>query len=255
MRKLKILLLILLTVALLIAGANLPRIIAAVQDGNMVNHFSFGEMDSISLDFSEPDAGEPETSSSLLEKLALIRDGSFYDIPPDNYTISQSDIEEIVKAGLAPYYDVNLIPEDWRDCEVSALPYMVYSSTPISNYGILWVVTIHWPQSGDNLELYVDDETGRILYLHYNTTRSLDLYTDRGYLIGLSNAYFTSTGISEILEYPEAFGVEWVEFDDSGLNAKGNKFYSYSFYHPDYASISIQFWLYDDGFYTLIRNN
>lgn len=255
MRKLKILLLILFTIALLVAGANLPGIMATVQDGTTVNHSGFSEMDSISLDFSGSDTSGSDTTGSLLEKLALIRDGSFYDVSPGNTTISQGDIEEIVRAGLAPYYEVNLIPDDWGKYEFSALPNLVYSSTPISTYGILWVVTIHWPQSGDNLELYVDDETGRILYLHYNTAVPMDLYTDRGYMIALSNAYFTSTGISEILEYPEAFGVEWVEFDDSSLNSKGDKYCCYSIYHPDYASISIQFWLYADGFYTLIRNN
>ena len=77
MRKQKIPLLVLLTIALLIAGANLPALAAAIQDKAIVNHADFGEMESLKLDFSDSEV------APLLQKLALLRDGSFYTVSPN----------------------------------------------------------------------------------------------------------------------------------------------------------------------------
>lgn len=247
MRKLKIPVLVLITIALLIVGASLPAIAAAVQDQTIVNHSSFGDMEALKLDFSDPEA------TPLLQKLALLRDGSFYTVSPSKTRIRQSGIEQLVKDGLALYYQDELIPYNWDNYEFSAVPHLVYNDADKDTYAIFWVVSIHWPDTGDNLSLYVDDETGLILYLHYSTASTLDVYTAQGYLDVLSNAYFASTGISEILAAPEDFGAEWIEFDDSGAYAKGDKYYCHYIHHPDYGVLEIQFWLYQNGFYTLIR--
>lgn len=248
MRKLKIPVLVLITIALLVVGASLPAIAAAVQDQTVVNHAAFGEMESLKLDFSGTESVAP-----LLQKLALVRDGSFYTVSPSKTNIGQSEIEQVVKDGLALYYDAELIPYNWDNYEFSAAPYLVYNDADKDTYAILWEVSIHWPDTKDNLSLYVDDETGLILWIHYDTTSALDVYTAQGYLDVLSNAYFASTGISDILAKPEAFGAEWIEFDDAGVYAKNDKYYVHSIYHPDYGVLEIQFWVYQNGFYTLIR--
>lgn len=247
MRKLKIPVLILITIALLAVGATLPAIAAAVQDQTIVNHSSFGDMESLKLDFSDPEV------TPLLQKLALIRDGSFYTVSPSKTRIRQSGIEQLVKDGLALYYQDELIPYNWDSYEFSAVPNLVYNEADKDTYAILWVVSIHWPDTKDNLSLYVDDETGLILWIHYDATSALDVYTAQGYLDVLSNAYFSSTGISDILAEPEAFGAEWITFDDAGVYAKNDKYYVHSIYHPDYGVLEIQFWVYQNGFYTLIR--
>lgn len=247
MRKLKIPVLVLITIVLLTTGAILPAIAAAIQDQTIVNHSGFGEMESIELDFSDPKV------APLLQKLALLRDGSFYTVSPSKTRIRQSEIEELVKGGLALYYQDELIPYNWQGYEFNAVPHLVYNDADKDTYAIFWVVSIHWPDTGDNLSPYVDDETGLILYLHYNSANALDVYTAQGYLDVLSNAYFASTGISDILAEPEAFGAEWITFDDAGLYTKGDKYYCHTIYHPDHGVLEIQFWLYQNGFYTSIR--
>lgn len=246
MRKLKIPVLILITIALLAVGATLPAIAAAVQDQTIVNHSSFGDMESLKLDFSDPGA------TPLLQKLTLIRDGSFYTVSPSKTRIRQSEIEQLVKDGLAPYYEAELIPYNWHGYEFSAVPHLVYNDADKDTYAIVWVVSIHWPETDDNLSLYVDDETGLILYLHYGAASTLDVYTAQGYLDALSNAYFASTGLSDILADPEEFGVEWVMFDDAGVYEKNDKYYVHTIHHPDYGVLEIQFWVYQNGFYTMI---
>ena len=247
MRKLKIPLLILLTIALLVAGANLPALAAAIQDKGIVNHAGFGEIESLKLDFSDSEV------TPLLQKLALLRDGSFYTVSPDKTKIRQSEVEQLVKDRLTLYYQDELIPYNWKNYEFSALPHLVYSNADQDTYAIFWVVDICWPETENYLSLYLDDETGLILYLHYGTASALDVYTAQGYLDALSNAYFASTGLSDIWAEPSAFGVEWVMFDDAGVYAKNDKYYVYSIYHPDYGVLEIQFWLYQNGFYTSIR--
>lgn len=247
MRKLKIPVLILITIALLAVGATLPAIAAAVQDQTIVNHSSFRDMESLKLDFSDPEV------TPLLQKLALLRDGSFYTVSPDKTKIRQSEVEQLVKDGLALYYQNELIPYNWQKYEFSALPHLVYSNADQDTYAIFWVVDIRWPETEDYLSLYLDDETGLILYMHYGTASALDVYTAQGYLDALSDAYFASTGLSDILADPEEFGAEWIEFDDAGVYAKNDKYYVHTIHHPDYGVLEIQFWLYQNGFYTSIR--
>lgn len=247
MRKLKIPLLILMTIALHIVGAALPAIASALQDQTIVNRSGFGEMESLKLDFSDPEA------APLLQKLALLRDGSFYTVSPSKTRIRQSEVEQLVKEGLALYYQNELIPYNWQKYEFSALPHLVYSNADQDTYAIFWVVDIRWPETEDYLSLYLDDETGLILYMHYGTASALDVYTAQGYLDALSDAYFASTGLSDILADPEEFGAEWIEFDDAGVYAKNDEYYVHTIYHPDYGALEIQFWLYQNGFYTSIR--
>ena len=247
MRKWNIPVLILITIALLVVGATLPAIAAAVQDQTIVNHSSFGDMESLKLDFLDPEV------TPLLQKLALLRDGSFYTVSPDKTKIRQSEVEQRVKDGLTLYYQDELIPYNWKNYEFSALPHLVYSNADQDTYAIFWVVDICWPETENYLSLYLDDETGLILYLHYGTASALDLYTAQGYLDALSNAYFASTGLSDILAEPEKFGAEWIEVDDAGVYATNDKYYVHTIHHPDYGVLEIQFWVYQNGFYTTIR--
>lgn len=248
MGRLKIPVLILLTLVLLTVGAALPAIAAAVQDRTTVNHSGFGEIESLKLEFSRP-----ESTDSLLGKLALIRDGSFYTVSPSKTRIRQSQIEDLVNDGLALYYQAELIPYNRENWEFSAEPHLVFNDADKDTYAVVWVVSIHWPEQGGDLSLYVEDETGAILYVHYNSPDPLDVYTVQGYMDALSGAFFASSGISGILAEPEAYGVEWITADDAGANAQTDKYNVYSICHPAYGVLEIQFWIYQRGFYTTIR--
>lgn len=248
MTKLKVPLLILFTMILLIIGASLPQIAAAVQDSATVNNSGYSEMESLKLDFSQERQWMP-----ILGKLALIRDGSFYGISTEETVMSEDEVKLAVEEGLSLYYQAELIPYNWNDVKYVADPHLVYASSNTENYCILWVVSIAWPDDEHMLSLYVDDETGLILYLHYETIQALDVYTAQGYLDAFSNAYFESTGISAILVNPEGYGAEFVDYDDSGLNAGGDLSYCHTIYHPDYGYITFEFWIYTNGYYVLIR--
>ena len=248
MEKLKIPALTLLTLALLIIGAFLPDIAAVGQDRVIADRSGFGDMESIKLELSNPESVE-----ALLQKLTLVRDGDFYIVSPGKTRIGQGGIEQAVKDSLALYHQAELIPDRWQGYEFSAAPHLVYNERDRDTYAVLWVITIHWPDLGENLSLFVDDETGRILYLHFDSADVLNTYTQQGYLDTLSGVYFASTGLSELIADPQAFGVDGVAFEDVGLRAKGDKYYCYFIQHPEQGVLELQFWLYERGFYVLIR--
>lgn len=248
MKKWKIPLLILITVVLLVVGAFLPDIASAGQDHVHVAQVGFSEIESLKLDFSNS-----QSMGALLKKLTLVRDGSFYSVSSSKTKLPREKMEQTVKEALALYYQEELIPYNWTGYSFSAVPHLVYNGNDSGIYGIFWVITIHWTDIDDDLTLFLDDETGLILYIHYGSAIPLENYTPQDYLDTLSNTYFTSTGISEIVADPSAYGVESIFFDDTGLYTNGDQHYSYSFQHPEYGVLEIQFWLYKHGFYTIIR--
>lgn len=245
MKKLKIPLLILLTIMLLIAGAALPTIVAAVQDSATVNKSGYSDIQSVELVFSDSN-----NAGSLLGKLALIRDGTSYMVSPSETVISLGQIEQIVEECLAPYYQAELIPYNWKNYELSAVPCLIYSSL---DYGIFWTVTLTMEDCAHVVDMYIDDETGLPLDIHYKSSTPLEQYTAWGYLDAISNAYFESNGISKILAEPEDFGVSAVFLDNSGLRARDDKFLVYTLTTQTYGELQFHFYLYEQGFYVMLQ--
>lgn len=250
MNQWKTIIALLLTLGVLAAGAMLPGVAAAVQDSAGANNSGSRAILPVTLELS---AGEPE-AQLLLGGLALVRDGSLYKVDESTAAMAEAEVLEAVKAGLQPYYYAELIPYNWTDYESSMTPYPAYGSADPETYGVLWVVSISWESYDHYLELYVDDETGLILYLHYGCTEEQEtVYTTSGLLAALSEAYFESTGLTEVLADPERFGVENVIYDDSGLSAGGDPSVVYTLYTQSYGQLALEFCLYQVGFYVVIR--
>lgn len=246
MRNMKTLSLILLTVALLIGFAYLPGITAAAQDASF-SGVGFHAIRQVELVISQPEA-----AGDILGKMALLRNGSFYTVSPSKTNIAQSEIEQVVRDELNPYYEAELVPYNWASYEFSAVPHLVSDTLDTDSYAIVWIVSIHWPDSGDHLDLYVDDGTGMILHLHFASGEKLETYTAFGYLGTLSTTFLNSTGLMEIMNDPGSWNVEYVTHDTQGLKNQQDPWISYKFIHRDYGETEVQFWLYDHGFYTLI---
>ena len=243
MTKLKTLLSLLLTLGLLAVCALLPGIVAAVQDHAAENNAGYSSIRSVSLELSE----EREVQQ-ILGRLALIRDGSFYNVAAANASMTQEEVQEAVKYGLAPYYDLELLPDYWTDTSVKAAPYFVYDD---ETYCILWVVSVAWGGGVVNaseiqysLDLYVDDETGKILYVHYHGAEPLEAYAEI-----FADAYFESLGMPDILKDPAADGIEEVLHDALEQGADSDVGVRYILIHEQYDELILEFMTYDQGFY------
>lgn len=247
MRHFKTFVLLLLATALLIGFAYLPVITATTQDAAS-SGAGFRDIRPVELVISQPEA-----AGDVLGKLALLRDGSFYTVSPSKTNIAQSDIEQVVRDGLNPYYEAGLIPYNWGNYEFSALPHLVYSEVDTDAYAIFWVVSIYWLDSEEHLDLYVDDDTGNILYLHFSSYETLEAYTAYGYLGMLSATYLNATGLTEIMNDPGSWAVKDMTYDTSGLKDQNDPWIAYRIIHPEYGELEIRFWLYQNGFYTVIN--
>lgn len=247
MKKWKIPLVLLLTLALLIAGAILPGIVAAVQDSTTVNQPGLGTIPSIELELTRV-----QTSCPVLGTLAMIREGQFYSIAESNAAMSTDEAISAVETALAPYYEKELIPYNWSDVGVSATPHLVYHTGNSTFSGILWVISIAWDSNAHFLDIYLDDATGKLVYLHFNSAQ-MDVYTPEAYAEEFCAAYFESTGLDDVLDDPEAYGVESITRYDSGLKLPQDKSIAYSLTSKEYGNLTLRFNVYERGFYLLIE--
>lgn len=248
MGKLKNPIFLLITVLVLAACSALPRIVAAVQDSTAVNSIHYSSMQSVALELSEEQA-----SLTIFEKLSLIGKGYFYDLAEDKAAMTQTDVTEAVKTNLGPYYYLDLVPYNWSDYEMKAAPYFVYGTENSETYCIIWVVSISWGSNKEDyssLDLYVDDDTGKILYVHYHSAASLSMYTLDAYVTAFCDAYFDSLGMDDLLDNPNAYDVTLL-YEDLGQNS-ADPGARYTMYHHQYGQLVFEFIVYEQGFYMTI---
>ena len=248
MQKLKTALLILLTMMLLVLGAALPKIAAAAQDGATVNNSGSSPIRSVALELSQ------DKPLSLLEKAALLADGVFYSIAANDAAMTQEEVLTAIEGNLAPYYHADLVPYNWKDIQVKAAPYFVYGSNQDESSHIFWVVSIGWDSAAlqsCSLDLYVDDETGEILYIQYTSGSPLDVYDPETYVDIFCDAYFESLGMPDILDNPEAYGVKYILLEDLGPKETPHAGMRYTFCGD--IELVVEFMAFEQGLYLVLE--
>lgn len=242
MHKVKNTILLLLTVLLLTAGAVLPAIVAAVQEDVQMNEAGYSPMQSVELQLT----GERETLP-MLGKLSLLNEGLF-SILEDEASMTPEEVREAVERELAPYYEWEMIPYNWKDPTFIATPYLACDADNDAMYCIFWEVAIYCDaENSFSLNLYVDDDTGKILWLHFDSGSPLELYDRQSYLELFHQIYFDSLGMTESAQFWEEN--ELVE--DISRNSGAISAVRYTFGDMIYGEINIEFYVYSRGFYIL----
>lgn len=153
-------LLLLLTLALVAAGALLPRLVAAVTDGSAAERVDYGELTPVELDLRE------KTSLTTEQKLFLVHHGDSIQISAADVSMTEAEALAAAENALTPYYDAGLLPT-LAAGETTCSPVLTYS-TINDFYGYFWQITIL--QDGNwQLELVLDDETGRLMSIFFWT--------------------------------------------------------------------------------------
>lgn len=236
MGKLKLVLSLLLTIALLAAGACLPRIVAALQDGGSIGQASFADVPSVELQIRQ--------DIPAIGKLAMIdRLSGTIDISPDMANLTDAQALDAVRQALDPYISAGLIPElsPWN-LEPRVLLAQVSDMPQIS--GIFWSVII----TGNEKEFYsvdltVDDETGRLLRINF-AAENWDTGLPQEDILGLfAEIYFTGLDIPDYQD----FATNEMDQYDIGENTTGTL---YRFVNPDYGEVEVELYVYQHGFYT-----
>lgn len=237
MRTIKTLLILLVTVGLVAAGASLPKLVAAVMDNDTINNAGYGAMPSVALDLS----GERKPLSTA-GKLVLLRRGENISIPEDKARMTPEEVntalldqlDQYTAAGIFEWFE----PTSWV-----ATPHLCIDQDDPDNYGIFWTVTVlNGNGPSQSLNVDIDDETGRIFCIGYEKygEYALEGVWERNY--GLMNAfvplYLQQLGLpQEQQDAQVAPNVEYGELDGEVLWAR------FTFTDDEYGEIPIEFYV------------
>lgn len=166
MSKLKTGLVLLLTVLLIAALAVLPQAVAGVLDflGNEKN--GTASMQSVELAFDADRVDEP---GYMMRKLALEQNMNTIPIAPEQASMTEEEALIAAQDAMAPYLEAHVF--EWFEYTFSsAEPYLAVDPGDKNNNSVFWSVAfLHEEKPYHSLFLHIDDETGCILFLTYET--------------------------------------------------------------------------------------
>ncbi len=217
------------TILLLLLGAMLPKLVGAVQNRASAQP-GFGDIQAVELTLKEP--------LSLLEKIHITGTGLFYPFTGET-CLTEETLREAVETGLGPYYYRELVPYNWKTTTFEAEPYLLYQSdSPERNFPIWMVVQ----SCGDwTLSVYVDDESGKIIYIQFNSKTGQDIYTAEDYTLRFRDAWFESLDLSEVGWY------------DLYMGTNGNTTSLRSYYFDEtFGAMTLEFTTFPQGFWSFV---
>lgn len=248
MHKLKLILILTVTVGLVTAIAFLPQAAAVMQDTAIHGEVKYGDMQTVELHFGTEADREP-VDIPTFEKLGMMRQ-PLYIISDEKASMTQEEVIAAIDTGLAPYYDVGLIVSDWSEAKPSLTPYLAYGEG--SNYCIFWEVVL-WGKC-DNvyyfLSLYIDDETGKIITIDYMVDDAIifDIADQAYYMTQFTEIYFDSLELSTSADHLNSEQL----VEDISLDLPGRTALRYTFGDAVYGEVSIEFYIHESGFYVQI---
>lgn len=248
MRKLLLPLFLLLIAGLLVTGAFLPQITAAVMDGAAGEAAATAPMQSVELKFG----ADNQQPGYMMRKLALEQWMTTVPITADETSMTEDEVYAAVETGMEPYLEAGIF--EWFDFTYRmAEPYFGLDPYDKSNYMVFWGVTlVNESDPYQSLFLHIDDETGRILYIKYETYGDdrLNYYFPENHRLmmeGFVDAYYSPLELTQadLAEYKDLLGtsVEELDLTDDVTAVR------YSFDDTQYGEIRVEFYITPSGFY------
>lgn len=235
MAKLKGFLSVILTMALIAAGACFPKAVSIFLDQKNNGSISTNPISSIRF--------EVQKDIPALGKLALLSKlGSSIELTEKKASMSPAEVMDAVYAGIQPYVDAQLIVYSEKDVEMH--PSMLFQADGNQDLqGIVWFVNIGGNTSNFTyLQLLIDDETGKILNISY-TYEALDApLVGTEVLTVFADIYFNSL---EIPQYAD-FIVPDLEYAYVGDDANAIR---YRFKDSIYGEVTVDLYVHSHGFY------
>ena len=239
MNKLKLSGLLLLTLALLVLGAALPRIAAFMQDTAIQNRSGHSDMQALQLDLTEE-----RNLLSFMGKLSALGRGEVIGVSQSAVAMSEAEAYAAAEKAMAAYEDAGLF--QWFDVSyASAQPYISVSMENTSHTVVYWTVSYMYKKDpNQTLMLDIDDETGKVLRVTYHvySTFSMDGVWDRNRdaLERFAEVYFSQLGLQEQADQAKAAGYYTFYERDGGVSSA-----QYIFMDEAYGEIVID--LYAEG--------
>lgn len=234
MRKFKVTVAVLLTLALLIGGAYIPKLVALLGDWHNTGSASLNPMASVELNIYQ--------DISSIGKLAMM--GRIDRVIPISESMSKMTREEVMDAvynGLTPYMDAQLVI--YNENYVEMRPYLTQVPDMPELHRVVWIITV----SGDDsdftfFDLVIDDETGNILRISYTVEKPRDTIIGAAALNIFADIFFSGLGIEDYRE----FAADDLEYAYVGDHADAIR---YSFRDVLYGEVNVDLYVHENGFY------
>lgn len=157
---------ILISLALLAGLALLPNVIAGISDFLSNGKPGTAAIEPVELTVYSNRTDEP---GYMMRKLALYQTMTTIPISPDQAKMSEEEVLTAAIDGMTLYMEANMF--EWFEYHYSsAEPYIGIDPGDKSKNMIFWAVTFAVKKDPyHNLFLHIDDETGKILYMKYET--------------------------------------------------------------------------------------
>ena len=215
MCKLKTAVALLLTGLLIAVLAILPRAVAGISDLLTGKKPVSAPMQSVELAFHSDTVDEP---GYMMRRLALEQRMTTIPIEPTQASMTEEEVITAAQAGMDIYTEANLF--NWFEYDFcSAQPYLGVDPEDKNNNAIFWGVTFTTESDPyQSLFLHIDDETGNILYLAYETDGP-DQYqyyyqeNQRLMMEGFVDSFFRPLNLTQRDEYENLLGESVIEQD------------------------------------------
>lgn len=155
---------IVLTTAVIFAMAFLPFGVSQMQDQYTHMDCAYADIGTVELTMD---------NSSTWERIVLLSLGyDSFETSPEQASIPQEELPDYLQKGLQPYIDRGVLPftPDY-DRDINEVQcHVVYDTKTAQATGfIYWMAVLLDSETGDMLELLVDDHSGKIIFLSYTT--------------------------------------------------------------------------------------
>lgn len=240
-----------ISLALIGGMALLPKAIAGISDGLNGGKPGTAPMHGVELAVYSNQADEP---GYMLRKLALEQGMTTIPISPEAAAMREEEVLDAAMEGMAAYVDAGVF--EWFEYTFfSAEPYLGMDPKNQSNNSVFWSVQFtHGDKPYRDLFLHIDDETGSILYLSYETygpeaSRYETLENRRLMMEGFVDAFFSPLKLtaSEMSEYKNFIGVEAKEYNTPDEAA----IVSYTYEDAVYGAVHVTFHISPEGLHVI----
>ena len=244
MGRIKSILVILLTAALLVGGSLLPTAATRIQDKTTMNTVQYENIEALQLRLEEE-----ALSMTYPEKMFLMMHGVGMDITDEDTRIKEKNLMEATYTAIAPYMDLFLGGS--FDCDyLEYYPVMVYDESDPSHYAYYWHVILSLDVSeNDTVSVILDDETGKVIAIEMiDPGMALELDYLQKLQDALAGIYLEDLGIEPVAQWPLALENADVygDYEAMGMTVAAAQ---YQFVTARYGDILVQIGVRTDGFY------
>lgn len=237
-KTLKNLLVLLITVGSIALAAFLPSVIAVIQDHSDNQQIQFAPISPVQLDIREE-----LTATDRLALMLHLEEG--IEISEEEPKMTMRDVHDAIYAALEPYYASGLmLPLEETYNHFS--PVFVRDVNHPERFGIFWVGQIvQETEPYPVLDLAIDDETGKILYIGYSMGTFIYEESELTSKLQIfSEIYFNALGITDYQEHNdgELF---------YGENVNGIR---YIFESTEYDAVVVDCMSFRNGLYTIFSS-